>query len=150
MATTLHDVARGLRRQAGALRVAPKETAAVTAPVLAAGVHAVFGHAPPLADLAQSTQEERATLGYAANEPLVRSHELEESWVPGVSEGREGPISAVGSSNPMASWHEHGFYNHRAQRFVPPRPAGWEGFTAAQVMARAIWKNTIGRISKLR
>ncbi len=79
----------------------------------------VFGDVHKLAELADSTQQERAALGYSANEPLLRTGELlrdsvEEFATPG--------IAAIGSSEPVMMYHEYGYINHRSGNPVPPRP----------------------------
>jgi hypothetical protein len=63
---------------------------------------------PPLAE---STQEDRARKGYAANEPLLRSGELRDSIEYTVS-GTEG---CVGSDSPIAVYQELGTSR------IPPR-----------------------------
>ena len=140
---SFRDVAAAIRQQAARLRVAPYEAARVTAPLLAASVQNVFGHTPPLASLADATQAERIAADYPANDPLVRTGDLRESWVPGVGEGPNGPIAAVGVADPVAVDHELGYVNARTGKEVPPRAAGWEGFSLAVPEARGIWKSTI-------
>jgi hypothetical protein len=141
---TFADVARKLEGQAARMRVAPMRAAAMTAPLLAASVHEVFGHDPPLRALKEATQDERTMLGFTPNDPLVRTGGLRETWVPEYGEGPNGPIAGVGSDSKMAMWHEFGYFNVRANQFVPPRPAGWEGFQLAQTIAKKLWMNTVG------
>lgn len=67
--------------------------------------------------LAQSTQEERARLGFHPNEPLLRTGELRESieTTAPVDEGRA-VCGYVGSKDPVAKFQELGTRN------IPPRP----------------------------
>ena len=129
---------------------APIDAATVVAPIIANSIKETFGHAPPLRDLAPSTQEDRANHGYAPNNPLVRTEALKESYHSAIAEGDKpgSMIAMAGSHNRMAAWHEHGYFNVRAQKLVPPRPAALIGFNESQSMARRIWKNLIGRLVK--
>jgi hypothetical protein len=130
------------------LRAAPERAAVMTAPLIKYAIHEEFGKAPPLADLAPATQDDRTAKGFAPNDPLVRTHALQESYVDEVGHGADGPIAAAGSSDPLALPHEHGFFNVRAKTMVPPRPAAFLGFQAVQPLAKTIWKNVVGRAIK--
>jgi phage gpG-like protein len=62
--------------------------------------------------LAESTQDDRVSKGYSANEPLLRTGELRAS-IEHVIEGNEG---YVGTNDPVAAYHEFGTSR------MPPRP----------------------------
>ncbi len=153
MRVTFGEAGDYLGRMSGALRRTPAIAARLTAPLLVESIREQIGHAPPLRDLAESTQAERAALGYAPNEPLKRTGTLEESWVPAVETGlgllehdvAGSALAAAGSADEIAGYHERGYYNVRAGKVVPPRPAGRLGLMAVQPAARTIWKNLIGR-----
>lgn len=129
------DIGRRLGRSSWELRFAPEAAAIQTAPVLANAVKAQHGHAPPLKDLAPSTQAERERLGFSANEPLKRTGSLEESW----HSAAEGPMALAGSSDPRARWHEDG------NSHFPPRPVAAIGIRAATPFARRIFRRIVGR-----
>ncbi|WOJ89848.1 hypothetical protein RZS28_00595 [Methylocapsa polymorpha] len=63
--------------------------------------------------LAESTQEDRARLGYPPNEPLLRTGELRDSIKHEVASGNEG---YVGTNSPIAKYQEFGTIK------IPPRP----------------------------
>jgi phage gpG-like protein len=114
---------------------APFEAAHIAAPLMADAVKEVFGHDPPLQTLADSTQAERAQLGYAPNEPLVRSGELRES----VEHEADGTIAGMGSANFLAPIHEFG------NAHIPPRPAFKIGFEIVHEYLQRLWSAIIGR-----
>lgn len=64
------------------------------------------------AELAQSTQESRASKGYTANDPLLMSGSLRDSIGSTVS----GLEAAIGSNSDVAVWQELGTEK------IPPRP----------------------------
>lgn len=142
---SFRDAAAALRASAARLRVAPFEAARATAPSLARSVRSVIGSAPPLAPLADTTQAERVAAGFSADEPLLRSGELRDSWEAAVVDGENGPIAGVGTADPVAADHELGYYNARTGREVPPRAAGYEGFMAALPAAGEIWSAAVRR-----
>jgi phage gpG-like protein len=63
--------------------------------------------------LAQSTQDQRVTLGYSANEPLLRTGDLRDSIHNTVVSSEE---AFVGTNDPVAPFHEFGTSR------IPPRP----------------------------
>lgn len=142
---TFREVGDAIARQAVRVKALPMTAARSATPMLVTSVREVFGHAPPLADLAESTQAERVALGYSANDPLVRTHALQMSWVGVAEESANGAVSGVGSVNPLALWQEYGFFNHRTNTAVPPRAAGLEGFTLAEPRVKALWKELLRR-----
>jgi len=83
-------------------------------------VDKIYGDTTKLDSLAESTQDDREALGYAANEPLIRTGELLKDSVK-VEHAGEGYV-VVGSDEPIHAYHEYGYFNVRANRFVPPRP----------------------------
>jgi hypothetical protein len=91
----------------------PAVLAEEAAPVLAAQIVELYGHAPPLADLAQSTQDERSALGFSANEPLVRTGGLRDSEEFEALDG----VAGAGNPDERSAWMEHG----NASRNMPPR-----------------------------
>lgn len=64
------------------------------------------------AELADSTQEERARLGYPTNEPLLRDGTLRAS----IQREVQGTEAVVGSKSDIAAYQEFG------TRTIPPRP----------------------------
>lgn len=72
-----------------------------------------------LADLAQATQADRVAQGYTPNDPLLRDGSLlRDSLEFEVGED----FAAVGSSEPIAAYHEYGYINARTGTSVPARP----------------------------
>ncbi len=86
------------------------------------------GEYPEWAPLAQSTEEEKARLGYPADAPLLRKGDLQKSF----SHSVEGLEAVVGSTDPVMVYHEFGTSK------MPPRP----------VLGPALFKNR-GAIQKL-
>lgn len=70
------------------------------------------GPFPEWAELAESTQEERARLGYEPNDPLLRTGELRDS----VSHDVHELVATIGSTSEIAEFHEFGTDK------IPPRP----------------------------
>lgn len=132
--SSLADLADHLDATAFKVGVAPFETAKITAPVLAQSVKDVFGHDPPLATLAESTQIERANLGYSPNEPLVRTGETRES----VESIAVFNLAATGSTDPLARCAEDGSPNR------PPRPVFLIGGRLALPVVYRIFRAIVG------
>lgn len=63
--------------------------------------------------LAESTQDDRVSKGFSANEPLLRTGELQASIEHHVVSGHEGYI---GTNDPVAKYQEYGTDK------IPPRP----------------------------
>jgi hypothetical protein len=98
-------------------------TAGLSATILKRKAQSIFGSPEYLASLAQATQDERARLGYAPNEPLLRDGTLLRASVEGKSASTgEQAIAGTGSKEPIMGYHEHGYVNARTGRPVPPRP----------------------------
>lgn len=70
------------------------------------------GPFPEWAELAESTQEERARLGFTPNDPLLRNGDLRESITHEMGD-RE---AIIGSTSEIMEWHEFGTEK------MPPRP----------------------------
>lgn len=87
--------------------------------VLARETRAAYGK-HDLAELAQATQDERVRLGYAPDDPLLRDGSLLRDSVEEETTANE---SRVGTSEPIAAYHEFGYMNVRARKAVPPRSA---------------------------
>jgi hypothetical protein len=92
--------------------------ASVASHILYEHVVGVFGDATKLEDLAPSTQEERARLGYTANDPLLRTGEKLRDTVERLHEHL---IAGVGSPDPVQAYHEFGYVS-RGGTPVPARP----------------------------
>lgn len=108
-----------LESRVGALEVANLEGGKVVSEVLYENAMGIFGDNHKLADLAQSTQDERTRLGYSANEPLKRDGKLLKAHV----EKAFGPgVGAIGSREMVQLYSETGFVNARSGTSVPPRP----------------------------
>lgn len=71
------------------------------------------GPYPAWAALADSTEAEKARLGYPADAPLEREGDLANSF----RHAREGDEGVVGSTDPVMEYHEFGTTR------MPPRPA---------------------------
>jgi HK97 gp10 family phage protein len=71
-----------------------------------------IGPYPAWAPLADSTEEEKERLGYAANAPLSRTGDLEKSFI----HDQDGDEGIVGSTDPVMEYHEFGTSK------MPPRP----------------------------
>lgn len=109
---------RFLDERTAALTVANVAIGTASARTLRRTVRKNYGsHA--LEDLADATQTERIAKGYTPNDPLKRTGELlRDSTEMAMGED----IAAVGSSEPVAAYHEYGYINARTGRAVPPRP----------------------------
>jgi phage gpG-like protein len=89
----------------------------------------VYGDSGKLQDLADSTQEERARLGYSPNDPLVRTGQLLRDSIK-IAYDPKG--FAVGSEEPVAAFQEFGTGH------IPPRPAIAIGASEAMPEVREI------------
>lgn len=115
----LGEFAEFLESRVGAMEVAELEAGKVITEVLYDKAMGIFGNSNKLADLAQSTQDERTALGYSANNPLVRDGELLRDNV----ERASGPgVGGIGSREEVQLHHETGYVNARTGTSVPPRP----------------------------
>jgi len=106
----------------------PVELAVNVAPVLGLAIKALYGQNPPLADLAQSTQEQRVAAGFTANDPLLRSGSLRDSHESEASEG----VAGAGNTDERSAWMEHGDPTHNR----PPRPVHLYGLEATIPFAK--------------
>lgn|GEM_PF-2691281 len=71
-----------------------------------------------LPELAEATQADRVAKGYSPDDPLLRDGAL----LRDSTEMRVGPdVAAAGTSEPIAGYHEFGYWNVRAQKFVVAR-----------------------------
>ena len=114
--------------------------AEATSHVLHENVKKVHG-SHKLRDLEQSTQAERVALGYSANDPLVRTGELLRDHV---ERFHEGMVAAAGSAEPIAAYHEYGFFNVRANRWIAPRPAFEIGLHDTEAEAGVFLSEAVG------
>jgi HK97 gp10 family phage protein len=73
---------------------------------------AAVGPHPAWAPLAESTEAEKARLGYPTDAPLLRTGELQESF----QHEAHGDEGVVGSTDPIMVYHEFGTEK------MPPRP----------------------------
>jgi hypothetical protein len=71
-----------------------------------------IGPFPKWEELADSTEAEKARLGYPADAPLLRNGAMQES----IGHHTVGNEAAVGSNDPKMIWHELG------TEHIPPRP----------------------------
>jgi hypothetical protein len=83
-----------------------------------------FGDTTRLAALSQYTQDDRVSMGYSPDEPLLRDGTLLRDQV--VS-AHAGPVAEVGSPEPVQLYSENGFVNARTGTSVPPRPVFRDG-----------------------
>jgi hypothetical protein len=120
--------------------VLPREVATVVAPVLAENVRTVMGDSMKLQDLAESTQIERLSEGYTANDPLVRSGELRNSVLPEVVGLFGAEFAAAGSENPIAAYQEFGTMT------IPARPSFEIGLAETELVARTAAQNASIRL----
>lgn len=87
------------------------------------------GPHPAWAQLAQSTQDERVRLGYTANDPLLRSGQMQRD----ISHGVDGLDVVIGSVNEHAPVHELGSRDGT----IPPRPTlGPAAFLNKELISR--------------
>lgn len=113
---------------------------AATQDVLLRNVKAMYGN-EHLAELAEATQADREAKGYTANDPLLRDGALLRDSL----EVDRGPnYVAVGSSEPVAMYHEYGYINARTGKPVPPRAAFREGLRNATPEAIEIAQEITG------
>lgn len=101
------------------LPLAVNEATEASAKAVKKVVQSIYG-TDKLADLAEATQDERTSLGYAANEPLYRTGELLRDSVE--IERPSMDTAIIGSSEPIHAYHEYGYWNVRAGHAVPARP----------------------------
>lgn len=99
-----------------------------------------FGDQIGLAELAQSTQDERTAKGYTPNDPLLRDGKLLRD---SVEREVTDEYIGVGTSEPIAAYHEFGYFNKRAQRVVPPRPVFKIGLINAAAPIAKIVENIV-------
>ena len=116
---------REIEHQRGALQ----RTLVKSSSMLFAKARGLYGKHPPLADLADSTQAQRAGIsGITTDEPLFRTGSLLrdhlETRVTRIerSGNYEHAESGVGTQEIINAYHEHGYINARTGRPVPPRP----------------------------
>lgn len=114
----LGSFARFLDERAAEMTVGKAAIGEAAAHVLRKAVRRGYGsHA--LASLAPATQADRIKKGYTPNDPLLRDGSLlRDSTEMLVGED----FAGVGSAQPIAAYHEHGYMNVRAGHSVPPRP----------------------------
>jgi hypothetical protein len=132
----MRGLARMLEKKAIEARAVPNEAARIVAPLLSEAVRDTIGHAPPLQDLAATTQIERARLGYAPNDPLLRTGEYRES----VNSFAAAQIAGAGSADPVSPIQEHG------NSHIPGRPAFKIGWTLTLPMAVRVARGLAGRM----
>lgn len=116
---SLESFARFLAERAAEMPLGMVEVTAGSANVLERRAKAIFGDNTKLADLAESTQDERVRLGYAANEPLKRDGTLLRDTVEKFSDLE---VAGIGSYEEIQAFHEFGYLNWRTGNPVPPRP----------------------------
>lgn len=107
-----------------------------------------------LPELTQTTQDERARLGYSTDEPLLRDGTLLRDSI----EREIGPnFAGVGSSEPIMGYSEFGSYNHWSKKVTPPRPVFRLGLEMAapsirklleRVMQAALGFGSIATVSR--
>jgi hypothetical protein len=108
-----------LERLAVTTEIPMEIAAAESARVLQHNIKKVYGDNTKLAHLAPFTQEERVSLGYTPDDPLLRTGELlrdnvERFSAPGVA--------AAGSPEVINAYHEVGYTHNWTGNRVPPRP----------------------------
>ena len=105
-------------------------------------VHAIPGvYQAGWAELEEATQADRVRRGYSANDPLLRSGGLRDSYQRRVLDNRH---AIVGSDDPRAPWFENG------TRHMPPRPVigaadAQHGKRIADGIGRHVHHHLIGR-----
>lgn len=97
------------------------------------------GPYPEWAPLADSTEAEKARLGYPANAPLLREGDLQESF----THEQDGDEGIVGSTDPIMEFHEFGTIK------MPPRPVVGPALErnrerVEQLLARAVVDAILG------
>jgi hypothetical protein len=113
-------------------------------------VDKIYGDTSKLDSLSESTQDDREALGYAANEPLLRTGELLKDSVR-IEHPTPDTVSIV-SDEPIHMYHEYGYYNVRANTFVPPRPvfriAAAESYPVIEAIAGRNIEDLFGSVGK--
>jgi len=119
---------------AGAARCTESQAIAarLTAERMAVVARGLYGADPPLATLKDSTQEERASLGIAPNEPLYRGMGARDGSFgvlrDGVRPYATPTLAVIENMSPIAAYHEFGYTTQpfgnafAAPVAVPPRP----------------------------
>lgn len=107
-----------------------------------------FGDTSKLAPLAQATQDERTSLGFTPDKPLLRDGSLlrdsvEKAYTP--------TMAAIGSDEPIMLYSEYGFVNARTGTSVPPRPVfkitAIESIPAIEEMLEEAIELTLGGVA---
>lgn len=94
-----------------------------------------------LEDLAPATQADRVRKGYTPNDPLLRDGSL----LRDSTERHVGDtFAAVGSSEPVAAYHEFGYVDARTGRSVPPRPVYKMALDRIEEPAAALLEDLLG------
>lgn len=78
-----------------------------------------ISHRTKLAELAESTQEERSAAGFTPNEPLLRDGSFLRA---GVEKEHAAAEAGIGSAEIVQFYHEYGYDNARTGTYVPDRP----------------------------
>ena len=120
----LGALARALEEAAVVHQTALGVLAEGAAEVMHHKAHNIFGDNTKLRDLEQSTQDERDRLGYSRNDPLYRDGTMLQASVEkaATADGLGGALAGIGSAEKVLAYHEFGYHNVRAGRFVAPRP----------------------------
>jgi HK97 gp10 family phage protein len=115
MALSLGDFARNLAAMSGVTRLMEHEILELQCQAIEDEAKSYIGHYDHPGNwpqLAESTQQQRISLGFAANEPLLRTGDLRDSIQHTVSGG----VGYVFSNSPIARYQELG------TEHIPPRP----------------------------
>jgi hypothetical protein len=116
---SLREYARFLEKQAAVAIPVGQLALGATSDILGKNVRREYGD-QVLPELAEATQIDRVAHGYTANDPLLRDGSLLRDSV----ETSVGPgWASAHTDEPIALYHEFGYFNVRANQMVVPRQA---------------------------
>lgn len=137
---SLGSFSRFLNERVAAIEIGGAAISAEVATTLHRSVKKMYGD-KVLPELAQATQDDRSAKGFSADDPLLRDGKLIRDsieWAVGED------FAAVGTSEPIAAYHEFGYLNKRTGQPVPPRPAFKIGFEEAAPAVIGIMERNLG------
>lgn len=136
----LGEFANFLEERVGVEESALALAAEMSADVMYEKAKKIYGDSSKLAPLAQATQDERVSLGYTPNDPLLRDGRLLRD---SLEKAHVGAIGGIGSDEIIHYYHEHGYINAMSGASVPARPVFRLAFQESAPELEAIVKEVI-------